>query len=130
VSVVLVAGPPCAGKTTYVTRHAEPGDVVLDQDALGPKRFAAELGRLRPEVRTWVIRCLPGPAAREAFARRVGAERTVYLCPPEHVLMSRASARPRAHVHRAAVREWIKREAQDKSSTRTSPEPRIVEWWA
>lgn len=32
--VVLVSGPPCAGKTTYVDEHRGPDDVVIDFDAL------------------------------------------------------------------------------------------------
>lgn len=32
--VTLVAGPPCAGKNTYVTQHAEPSDTVVDYDAI------------------------------------------------------------------------------------------------
>ncbi|MEE2040193.1 hypothetical protein Q8791_23530 [Nocardiopsis sp. CT-R113] len=29
-----MCGPPCAGKNTYVTQHARPGDLVVDLDAL------------------------------------------------------------------------------------------------
>jgi predicted kinase len=32
IPVVLVAGPPASGKTTYVRQHAELGDVVIDFD--------------------------------------------------------------------------------------------------
>lgn len=32
--VILVTGPPCAGKTTYVDEHREPGDLVVDYDAI------------------------------------------------------------------------------------------------
>lgn len=37
--VIVVAGPPCSGKTTYVQAHATPGDLVVDYDQL-----AAALG--------------------------------------------------------------------------------------
>jgi hypothetical protein len=32
--VVVVMGPPAAGKNTYVTEHASPADIVIDLDAL------------------------------------------------------------------------------------------------
>lgn len=31
---VLVWGPPCAGKNTYVAQHRSPGDLVVDFDAM------------------------------------------------------------------------------------------------
>ena len=32
IPVVLVSGPPAAGKTTYVKKHAKPGDIIIDLD--------------------------------------------------------------------------------------------------
>ncbi len=32
--ITVVAGPPCAGKTTYVNEHVAPGGVIVDFDAL------------------------------------------------------------------------------------------------
>lgn len=32
--LTVVTGPPCAGKTTYVLEHREPGDLVVDLDAI------------------------------------------------------------------------------------------------
>lgn len=40
--VVLICGPPCSGKTTLTKQLANPGDVVLDLDAI-----AQELGSPR-----------------------------------------------------------------------------------
>ncbi|MER7076620.1 hypothetical protein [Saccharopolyspora kobensis] len=37
--VTVIAGPPCAGKTTYARTHARPGELVVDFDLL-----AAALG--------------------------------------------------------------------------------------
>ena len=33
-TVIVVAGPPCSGKTTYVRTHAARGDVTIDFDAI------------------------------------------------------------------------------------------------
>ncbi|KZF03267.1 hypothetical protein A2J03_08130 [Rhodococcus sp. EPR-157] len=30
----VLVGPPCAGKSTYIAEHAEPGDTIVDFDAL------------------------------------------------------------------------------------------------
>jgi hypothetical protein len=37
--ITVVSGPPCVGKSTYVREQAEPGDVIVDFDAV-----AATLG--------------------------------------------------------------------------------------
>ena len=34
VTVTVVTGPPCSGKSTYVRNHAKPGDIVIDFDAM------------------------------------------------------------------------------------------------
>lgn len=126
--IVLVAGPPCAGKTTYVADHAQPGDLVLDQDVIGPTAYDRALDQLVAEPRpAWVIRCLPGPTAREAFAQRIGATRTVLLQPDTEVLIARAAARPEPARHTAAVRSWLAREASDE---RADDRPLVVQaWW-
>lgn len=33
-SIHCIIGPPCSGKSTYVRQHQQPGDIVLDWDAL------------------------------------------------------------------------------------------------
>jgi 5-methylcytosine-specific restriction protein A len=111
--VTLVCGPPCAGKTTWVAQHAQPGDTVLDVDVLaklcGSDRDHGHEGRyyraaqteydaLCEAVRTsavtaWVIRGAPEPAARRKLAEAVGATRTVVLLPPRGVLLARALER-------------------------------------
>lgn len=48
--VVLVAGPPCAGKTSYVKRHAGPSDIVVDFDS-----FVEEVGAHRYDRRPWIL---------------------------------------------------------------------------
>jgi hypothetical protein len=33
-NAIVVIGPPCAGKTTYVATHATPGDLIVDFDLI------------------------------------------------------------------------------------------------
>ena len=91
--VTLVAGPPCAGKNTYVAAHAHSGDLVVDFDALigalgaagghdqplALKPFAfdardAVIERLfsgNHDVKAaWIILSAPLSQTREAYRRR------------------------------------------------------------
>ncbi|WP_435582905.1 hypothetical protein [Amycolatopsis thermoflava] len=127
--VILVAGPPCAGKNHYVDQHRTPGDVVLDQDAIGPQAFNAAVAQLeheRPGARTWVIRCCGGATARARFAERIHASDVVLLTPPEDVLLARARQRPQPHRHAKAVRYWLDQEARDPAP---EPQPRPMTRW-
>jgi Uncharacterized protein conserved in bacteria len=113
--VILVAGPPCSGKTTYVTQRAKPGDLVLDQDAIGAAAMRQGLAKVAAmtDGTAWVIRCSPGPRRREEFARQIRAE-VVLLTAPEPELIARAAHRPNPRRHIQAVRDWLRREALDK----------------
>lgn len=125
--VVLVTGPPCAGKTTYAEHHAKPGELVLDLD-----RIARELGStrhwhhdpailaradavMRREVlrvagtragRAWVIRCVPDGRARTGLARLVRADKVVVLVPRGSTLVARARRRPDVLTTITAINEW------------------------
>lgn len=126
---ILVAGPPCAGKNHYIDHHRAPGDVVLDQDAIGAAAFTAAVARLeheRPTVRTWVIRCCAGASARRRFAQRIHADHTVLLTEPEPVLLARARQRPYPHRHIKAVQTWLAQEARDPEP---EPQPRPLTRW-
>ena len=111
---MLVCGPPCAGKTTYVERRAKPGDLVLDLDAFAidagsdhphnhrrifraqaERRMVAEMSELfhRDPVRAWVIRTLPRGDERDQVARHIGATQIVVLNPGARELHRRAKAR-------------------------------------
>jgi hypothetical protein len=85
-SVVVVCGPPAAGKSTYVAEHAKHGDVTIDLDRLARAVMATEpdatheypdhvrhvaiaarksairtATRLRERVTVWLIHALPTP---------------------------------------------------------------------
>lgn len=134
--VMLVCGPPAAGKSTYVKAHASPVDLVIDLDLIarergyGRDRSAADVAllleernrRLRalakqpPERVAWVIVGAPSPSLRqwwcEALAVRPGD--LVVLIPSREELSRRIRNDPdRRHVrelHNALVDKWMTRE--------------------
>ncbi|UQN30663.1 AAA family ATPase [Brachybacterium kimchii] len=107
-TVRLVTGPPCAGKSSFVREHAAPGDLVVDYDDIltslggdradrdGPRRGAADMVRAALEKHlpsdrdAWVIRTLPDPAERHAHAARIGADEVLVLTAPAPDLKRRA----------------------------------------
>ncbi|WP_052684692.1 hypothetical protein [Lentzea aerocolonigenes] len=136
--VVIVTGPPCAGKSTFVAARAAPGDLVLDFD-----RLAVELGSPHPydhppairtaartEIerrlsaaesgRVWVIRSAPHLNDRAALATRLGASRVVVLAVPAEIAKHRAHADARPAWTAHAIDRWWS--AYRPSSTDTRPE--------
>lgn len=127
---ILVAGPPCAGKSTYVREHASPGALVLDQDVIGRKamnRHLAAIHRTAGEV--WIIRCAPGEMQRAALARRLGCDDVVLLCPGIETLHERAALRDNPAAARQAIRNWMLKEhglSVPKGAHRTGHRARLV----
>lgn len=132
--VTLVCGPPCAGKTTWIAAHAQPGDTVLDIDVLAKlcgsdrghnhdgkfyRAAQVEFDALCDVVKAsdrpaWVIRSAPEAAKRRAWADRCGATRTVVLLPPRGVLYARALDRDNNAPGHAvdtctAITRWFRR---------------------
>lgn len=129
--VTLVCGPPCSGKSTFVTEHAQEGDLVLCVDefaqaegspvahnhtghyfGLGQKRFQEACRQVRqvPDAKAWVVRCAPEPKTRRDLAVVVGATKCVVLLPPIHLVGQRAKARDDAYEATwAAIRSWYSR---------------------
>lgn len=113
--VVLVVGPPAAGKSSWVERNAGAGDTVVDFDAIAQSlgsgsshdhanRFVsaavAEQSRMERRVATmtegtaYVIRAEPDPHERDEIARRVRATDVVVVDPGRQAVMSRMADRP------------------------------------
>lgn len=126
-----MCGPPCAGKSTFVTEHAHQGDLVVCVDSfaqaegspvehnhtghyygLGQKRFTELCRQVRqtPDARAWVVRCAPEAKVRRDLAVAVGATKCLVLLPPVHVVGQRAKDRDDAYETTwAAIRSWYQR---------------------
>lgn len=114
--IKVITGPPCAGKSTYVDEHRQPGDVVLDLDriafALGypdqqitwdddhPAAIAARMARAhviysllngKLKARAWIIDARPERTMRPQY-ERAGAE-FISIDPGMTVCLERAKAR-------------------------------------
>lgn len=137
--VVLVCGPPAAGKSTYVRAHASPDDVVIDLDLIARERGydrerpAEETGallkernaRLRALGKTpsdntaWVILGAPSPSLRAWWVKtlRVEPEDLIVLVPSRDELRRRIMADPDrktvAQFHLQLVDKWLARERDD-----------------
>lgn len=110
-SVTILAGPPCSGKTTYARTHAERLDVVLDWDAVfadvsghalyvQPYRFHRDVAhefqlRAARVHRGFIIRSAPARAERAALRARHRARSIVLaVWPYECVRRLQRSDRP------------------------------------
>ncbi|UBU10018.1 AAA family ATPase [Nonomuraea gerenzanensis] len=119
-TVTLVAGPPCSGKSTYVREQALASDLVVDYDALAAAlrvdgELYAHLDSHRPFVteardavldrvvlgnhgvrRVWVMASAAKRAVRESYRRRYGAAVVVVWAPEEVCLRRAMGERPAA----------------------------------
>lgn len=149
---VLITGPPCSGKTTYAEQHAQPGDIILDFDAIAhelgspvnwqhpqPYRDQAE-AQMRARMAhlpgtgsgtAWVIRAVPTPRARAFNARIIRATTTLVLNPGRNTCIDRANTDGRPpttidHIHQwyAQYRPW----SHDTTITTSSSDPEPKAW--
>lgn len=126
--VVLIAGPPCSGKTTLVQQLAKSNDAVLDHDAIA-RHLGSPVRWVHPEpYRTmaerelqaqllqafhwpsdgtcWLIRTAPLPATRMAIAKQWSA--IVYvLNPGERECQRRARATKRPPGTGRRIGQWF-----------------------
>ncbi len=129
--VTLVCGPPCGGKTHYVTDHAQPGDLIacidqLAQQAGSPtahNHTGSHYGNAEKQYwvlchriaaassgTAWVIRCIPECDDRATFARALKATHTVVLLPTRAVAHQRALHRdPNPLATIRAIDSWYNR---------------------
>lgn len=128
-TLTLVSGPPCGGKSTYVKTHAQPTDLIVDYDALAValqpagsthqhveahkhliwEARDAILERLRlgeHGVRNaWVIASAPKKADRQRYRQRYGAQVVVVMSPEEVCLRRSLGERPGDWY--GHVRDWF-----------------------
>ena len=115
--LVVVTGPPCVGKSTYVDTHAQHGDIVIDLDRLALALTTRDTGHhdydehIRYIARcarhaaltaaleahhagcmAWVVDAAPSTAQRARYHRN-GAT-FVNLTESDEVLAERARQRP------------------------------------
>ena len=72
--VMLVCGPPAAGKTTYVKEHAKPEDIVIDYDLIG---ISLGFGRNRPD--NSIVQILRARNERLAALSQVSSSATAWV---------------------------------------------------
>lgn len=152
-TTTIVCGPPCAGKNHYIEERYQPGDTVIDWDAIAielgspkkhhhPKamydRIAAEYERRLNQVEqapptdrdVWIIRGLPEHTERQAWAARFNAV-VVTLTPPMNVLMQRAQDRGHAvGLTEWSIRKWFERARKDPQPAHAAdPSPTPATSW-
>lgn len=128
-TLTVITGPPCAGKTSYVAARRQPGDLVIDFDALagalgsdaghGHDPWLARVAAAawsqavraalaaHPGHRAWVIDARPS-ASRIAAYRRAGATVTALRADAAE-LHRRASADGRPGSCHEAIDQWRER---------------------
>jgi hypothetical protein len=114
---VLVAGPPCGGKTTFVADRARRGERVVDFDdiveGLGGARYqadpamAAAAGRIwvASLPADWVVWCAPRRRDRGRFREQHQAQVVVVMASLEECLRRADADRPPPW--QAAIRAWF-----------------------
>lgn len=130
-SVVLLAGPPCAGKTTKAKQMATPDMQIVDFDAIArelgsPSRYDhgawiaptdAEVKRLivaistDDEAQAIVIRAVPNPADRAELAAQLRATQVIVINPGRDACYQRARTDHRPARTWRAIAAWYHRYA-------------------
>lgn len=131
IPVMLVCGPPAAGKSTYVRGHAKERDVVIDFDAIR-KIVGGSKWDQRPEINrkafayrdrmirglaskhgmtAWLIVMAPTRAERLAWKEALGRVTEVVLAPSVDICLERVSADPErgptAQLQHTEIKRWF-----------------------
>ncbi len=116
----IVIGPPCAGKTTYVREHMQPGDAVIDFDVIAQELGSpvehdhademlsqieaerqARIANLDPNQHAWIILTYTHQARALGLVGRITVVNT-----PVDVCLTRARQQGRTERVLDAIRAW------------------------
>jgi 5-methylcytosine-specific restriction protein A len=129
IPVVLVCGPPAAGKSTYVQAHARKDDTVIDFDAIrrivggvkwdqdegvNKRTFAYRRKMLKGLASkrwgtAWLIVMAPTKAERKAWDKALGGVREVIINPGKEVCLAQMAGDPDREATRDLQVEAIER---------------------
>lgn len=128
-SVILVTGPPCAGKNTWVRQHSTPGDTVIDWDQLAvtagspvdhdhPPFYASLASKARGRMEShvtymtegtaFIIRTLPNLRDLADVAERLHATTVKTIDPGILCCLDRAEAAGRTAETIEAIHNWYR----------------------
>jgi predicted kinase len=127
-TLYVITGPPCVGKSTWVRDRAKPGDIVVDLDRIAlaitaeetpHHEYPAHIRKAAILIRrtavavalsyarrgtSYVIHAKPSGKARNQYIR-AGAH-MIELNAPMNVLMARAKAERPPHIWQTLARWW------------------------
>lgn len=125
--IIVITGPPCAGKTTYATQRAGRGDLIIDYDriagALGSPNehahppahartaqaawHAAVGAAVNAGAHAWIIHAQPG--RRDLTQYRQWRARIVVLDPGESTVRQRAIDTGRPAATLTYIDQWYRK---------------------
>lgn len=125
----VITGPPCSGKTTYISDNKKDGDVVIDLDAIAyamggetrqdynddilnfsnVARYAVidKLLKQPPERDAWLIHCDPNEKALKRYSEAGCTVET--MDPGADTCLKRAEAAGRPERTAAVIKEWYQK---------------------
>lgn len=124
--VVLVTGPPGAGKTTWARASGlEVYDLDDERWAGSELAFTAALVAVGkdPHAQAAVIRTAATDQARTTYAAMVEATEVKTINPGKTECLRRVANRPNAKTHRAAVARWFDSAAADRGAVSSLTPP-------
>jgi hypothetical protein len=128
--IQIITGPPCGGKSTYITDRAKPGDIIVDMDVIAlaltapgtkPHTFSDKVRQVAERARAaavsealivaqgeryqnvYIIHTDPTPDQRAMY--RAAGGRIIECNPGKEVCLERLQSRPKEN--HAVARKWI-----------------------